>query len=33
MDMEMEELLPLEDSTISSILSDIDKQLPQVPKK
>jgi hypothetical protein len=33
MDMETEQLQPLEDSAISAILSDIDKQLPKVPKR
>ncbi len=33
MDTEDEALIPLEDSTISAILSDIDKHLPKVPKK
>jgi hypothetical protein len=30
---ESDALIPLEDSTISSILQDIDKHLPKVPKK
>jgi hypothetical protein len=33
METESDELIPLEDSPISSILSDIDKHLPKVPKK
>jgi hypothetical protein len=33
MDTELDELIPLEYSTISAILNDIDKQLPKVPKK
>jgi hypothetical protein len=33
MDLEIEQLQPLEDSVISSILSDIDKKLPKVPKR
>ena len=33
MDTESDDLIPLEDSTISAILSDIDKHLPKVPKK
>jgi len=33
MDIEMDELIPMEDSTIVAILSDIDKHLPKVPKK
>ncbi len=33
MDTESEDLIPLEDSAISAILSDIDKHLPKVPKK
>jgi len=33
MDIEMDELIPMEDSTIVAILSDIDKHLPNVPKK
>ncbi len=33
MDMESDNLIPLEDSTISAILQDIDKHLPKVPKK
>jgi hypothetical protein len=33
MDLETEQLQPLEDSVISAILNDIDKQLPKVPKK
>jgi hypothetical protein len=32
-DTEPDNLIPLEDSTISAILQDIDKQLPKVPKK
>jgi hypothetical protein len=32
MDLETEQLQPLEDSVISAILSDIDKHLPKVPK-
>ncbi len=31
-DVETEQLLPLDDSVISAILNDIDKQLPKVPK-
>ncbi len=33
LDTESDDLIPLEDSTISAILSDIDKHLPKVPKK
>jgi len=33
MDTETDDLIPLEDSTISAILNDIDKQLPKVPQK
>ena len=33
MDIEKDELIPMEDSTISAILQDIDKKLPKVPKK
>ncbi len=33
MDTETDELISLEDSVISSILSDIDTKLPKVPKK
>jgi len=33
MDIETDELIPMEDSTIAAILSDIDKHLPTVPKK
>ncbi len=33
MDIETDSLIPLEDSTIAAILSDIDKHLPKVPKK
>ncbi len=33
MDVEKDELIPMEDSTISAILQDIDKKLPKVPKK
>jgi len=33
MDVEAEQLQPLEDSMISAILSDIDSKLPKVPKK
>jgi len=33
MDIETDELIPMEDSTIVAILSDIDKHLPKVPKK
>jgi len=33
MDTEPDNLIPLEDSTISAILQDIDKHLPKVPKK
>jgi len=33
MDIETDELIPMEDSTIAAILSDIDKRLPKVPKK
>ena len=33
MDIKTDELIPIEDSVISSILSDIDKHLPKVPKK
>jgi hypothetical protein len=33
MDTETDELIPMEDSTIAAILSDIDKRLPKVPKK
>ena len=33
MDVETDSLIPLEDSTIAAILSDIDKHLPKVPKK
>ena len=33
MDLESDNLIPLEDSTISAILSDINKHLPKVPKK
>jgi len=33
MDSETDDLIPLKDSTISSILQDIDKHLPKVPKK
>jgi len=33
MDVETEQLQPLEDSVISAILSDIDKKLPKVPKR
>jgi hypothetical protein len=33
MDAEPDTLIPLEDSTISSILKNIEKQLPKVPKK
>jgi hypothetical protein len=33
MDVEAEQLQPLEDSVISAILSDIDSKLPKVPKK
>jgi len=33
MDRETEQLQPLEYSVISAILSDIDKKLPQVPKR
>jgi hypothetical protein len=33
MDVETEQLQPLEDSVISAILSDIDKKLPKVPKE
>jgi len=33
MDRETEQLQPLEDSVISAILTDIDKKLPQVPKR
>jgi len=33
MDIEMDKLIPMEDSTIATILSDIDKHLPKVPKK
>ncbi len=33
MDAETDDLIPLEDSTISPILQDIDKHLPKVPKK
>ncbi len=33
MDIEADPLIPMEDSTIASILSDIDKHLPKVPKK
>ena len=33
MDIETDKLIPMEDSTISAILQDIDKTLPKVPKK
>ena len=33
MDIETNDLIPLEDSTISAILNDIDKHLPKVRKK
>jgi hypothetical protein len=33
MDVESDELILMEDSTIAAILSDIDKHLPKVPKK
>ncbi len=33
MDIETDQLIPMEDSTIASILSDIDKHLPKVPQK
>ncbi len=33
MERETEQLQPLEDSVISAILTDIDKRLPQVPKR
>jgi hypothetical protein len=33
MDIETEQLIPMEDSTIAAILHDIDKRLPKVPKK
>jgi hypothetical protein len=33
MDVETEQLQPLEDSAISAILSDIDSKLPKVPQK
>ncbi len=33
MDIETDELIPMEDSTIAAILNDIDKHLPKVPKK
>jgi hypothetical protein len=33
MDTEPDKLIPLEGSTISSILQDIDKHLPKVPKR
>jgi hypothetical protein len=33
MDTESDDLIPLEDSTILAIFSDIDKHLPEVPKK
>ncbi len=33
MDIEMDPLIPMEDSTIASILSDIDKHLPKVLKR
>ena len=33
MDTELDELIPLEYSTILAILNDIDKQLPKVPQK
>jgi len=33
MGTEINELIPLEDTAISAILSDIDKHLPKVPKK
>ncbi len=33
MDIKTDELIPMEDSTIAAILSDIDKHLPKVPKK
>ncbi len=33
MDIETEQLQPLEDSVISAILNDIDKKLPKVPKQ
>jgi hypothetical protein len=33
MDIETDELIPMEDSTIAAILSDIEKHLPKVPKK
>jgi hypothetical protein len=33
MDMETDDLIPLEDSTICAILQDIDKTLPKVPKR
>ncbi len=33
MDIKTDELIPIEDSVISSILGDIDKQLPKVLKK
>jgi hypothetical protein len=33
MDIETDPLIPMEDSTIASILSDIEKHLPKVPKK
>ncbi len=33
MDIETDELIPMEDSTIAAILNDIEKHLPKVPKK
>jgi len=33
MDIETDELIPMEDSTIAAILNDIDKHLRKVPKK
>jgi hypothetical protein len=33
MDIEMDELIPMEDSTIAAILNDIEKHLPKVSKK
>jgi hypothetical protein len=33
MDIETDPLIPMEDSTIASILNDIEKHLPKVPKK
>jgi len=33
MDLEPDDIIPMEDSTIGAILQDIDKSLPKVPKR